>query len=107
MSISQLLMPSQVFSNVSCPVDISRLLTFWNRILEWLSSFTMAIWSPKGKLSCRSALVQMYKSSSWDDMDVELKVIFGVVVGDDVREVGGEGCDCKIGEAISCGLDGG
>ena len=42
MSISKLLIPSEVFSNVSCPVDISRLLTFWNRILEWVSFFTVA-----------------------------------------------------------------
>ena len=98
-------MSLQVFSNVSCPVDISRLLTFWNRILEWLSSFTMAIWSPKGKLSCRSALVQMYKSSSWDDMDVELKVILGVVVDD--GEGGIRGNVCKVGEKIGFGLDGG
>ena len=99
-------MPSQAFSNVSCHVDISRLLTFWNRILEWLSSFTVAMWSPKGKLSCRSSLVQMYESSSWDDMDVELKVNLGGVVGDDVGGVEGDN-DCKVGEEISFGLDGG
>ena len=82
-------MPSQVFSNVSCPVDISRLLTFWNRILEWLSFFTVAMWFPKGKLRCRSALVQIYESSSWDDMDVELEVSLGIVAGDDVGELEG------------------
>ena len=64
------------------------------------------MWSPKGKLSCRSALVQMYESSSWDDMDVELKVNLGAVVGDDVG--GGEGdYDCKVGEEIFFSLDGG
>ena len=64
------------------------------------------MWSPKGKLSCRSALVQMYESSSWDDMDVELKVNLGAVVGDDVG--GGEGdYDCKVGEESFFSLDGG
>ena len=99
-------MPSQVFSNVSCSVDISRLLTFWNKILEWFSSFTVAMWSSKGTLSCRSALVQMYESSSLDDMDVELKVNLGTVVGDGVGRVEGDN-DCKIGERIGFGLDGG
>ena len=91
-------MPSQVFSNVSCPVDISRLLTFWNISLKWLSFFTMTIWSQKGKLRCRSALVQTYESSSCDDMDVELEVSLGIFVGDD--DMGGlEGDnDCEVGE---------
>ena len=50
----------------------------------------MAMWSPKGKLSCRSALVQMYESSSWDDMDVEVKVILDTGVGDGVGGIGGK-----------------
>ena len=43
----------------------------------------MTIWSQKGKLRCRSALVQTYESSSCDDMDVELEVSLGIFVGDD------------------------
>ena len=55
--------------------------------------------SPKGKLSCRSALVQIYESLSWHDMDVELKVILGVVVDD--GEGGIRGNVCKVGEKLA------
>ena len=99
-------MPSQVFSNVSCPVDISRLLTFWNIILEVLSFFTVAMWSPKGKLRCCSTLVQIYGSSSWDDMDVELEVRLGIVAGDGVGELEGDN-DCEVGKEIGFCLIGG
>ena len=64
------------------------------------------MWSPKGKLRCRSALVNMYESLSWDDMDVELKVNLGTVVGDDVGRVEGDN-DCEVGKEIGFGLDGG
>ena len=63
------------------------------------------MWSPKGKSSCRSALVQMYESSSWNDINVELKVILGAVVSDGAGRRGGN--DCKVGEEIGLGLDGG
>ena len=66
----------------------------------------MVMWSPKGKLSCHFTLVQMYESLSWDDMDVELKVNLSTVLGNDVGGVEGDN-DCKIGEKIGFGLDGG
>ena len=66
----------------------------------------MVIWSPKGKSSFRSALVQMYESSFWDDIDVELNVSLVTVVGDGVSGVEGDN-DCKVGEEIGFCLDGG
>ena len=48
----------------------------------------------------------MYESLSWDDMDVELKVNLSTVLGNDVGGVEGDN-DCKIGEKIGFGLDGG
>ena len=59
MSISQLPIPSQVFSNVCCPVDISRLLTFSKIIREWFSSFTVVMSSPKSILARLSSFVQV------------------------------------------------
>lgn len=46
--------------------------------------------SPKGRLRCSSAFVQMYELSFWDDIDVKLKVILSAVVDDGVGEMGGE-----------------
>ena len=52
--------------------------------------------SPKGRLSCLSTFVQINESSSWDEMEVELGVIFGTVVRDGVGELG-EGDNCILG----------
>ena len=52
----------------------------------------------KGRLSCRSTLVQINESFSWDDMEVELGVILGTVVGDAVGVIGeDEGCIVREG----------
>ena len=49
--------------------------------------------SPKDRLGCRSVFVQGNELSSWDDREVELGVILGIVVGDGVEGIG-EGEDC-------------
>ena len=75
-------------------------------MLEWLSTFTVAIRSPKGRFSCRFSLVQMYKSLSLNDMDVKLEVSLGAFEGDCVEGVEEEN-DCKVGEKIGFDFDGG
>ena len=50
--------------------------------------------------------MQIHKSSSWDDKDVEFEDILGTVVGDGVGGIG-EGDKGKVGERIGFGVDGG
>ena len=57
-------------------------------------------------MSCRSDLVQINESLSWDGMEVELCDIVGTVVGNGVGELG-EGNDCILGEGAVLCLDGG
>ena len=58
--------------------------------------------SSKGIFNYIFLFVQRNKSSSWDDIEVELSVIVCTVVGDGVEELG-EGNNCILGEgAVLC-----